>query len=59
MGSDDQRTVAGTGATGPTLAHALVHGALMPPETELAWLGACMSGADGWVCIVIGLGRGA
>lgn len=45
--------------SGGSLAHALVHGVVMPPETELAWLGACMGGADGWVSIVIGLGRGA
>lgn len=45
--------------TAGSLAHALVHGVVIPPETELAWLGACMGGADGWVSIVIGLGRGA
>ncbi|KIM31926.1 hypothetical protein M408DRAFT_327313 [Serendipita vermifera MAFF 305830] len=45
--------------TAGSLAHALVHGVIIPPETELAWLGACMGGADGWVSIVIGLGRGA
>ncbi|CAG7854307.1 Autophagy protein 5 {ECO:0000256/RuleBase:RU361202} [Serendipita indica DSM 11827] len=44
---------------GGSLAHVLVHGVVVPLETELAWLGACMSGADGWVSIVVGLGRGA
>jgi autophagy-related protein 5 len=46
----------GPGA-GPTLAYALLQGVITPPEAELAWLGACMSGADGWVNICIGLGR--
>jgi len=45
--------------SGNVLAHALVQGVVLPLETELAWLGACMSGADGWVCIVVGLGKGA
>ncbi|KAG8851189.1 autophagy protein 5 [Serendipita sp. 405] len=44
---------------GATLAHAIVQGVVVPLETELAWLGACMSGADGWVSIVVGLGKGA
>ncbi|KAI0041749.1 hypothetical protein FA95DRAFT_1610763 [Auriscalpium vulgare] len=39
------------------LAYALIQGVLAPPEAELAWLGACMSGADGWVNICIGLLR--
>jgi hypothetical protein len=46
----------GPGA-GPTLAYTLLQGVITPPEAELAWLGACMSGADGWVNICIGLGR--
>ena len=46
----------GPGA-GPTLAYALLQGVVTPAEAELAWLGACMSGADGWVNICIGLGR--
>jgi hypothetical protein len=46
----------GPGA-GPTLAYALLQGVITPPEAELAWLGACMSGADGWVNICVGLGR--
>ncbi|KAH9963809.1 autophagy protein Apg5-domain-containing protein [Russula dissimulans] len=46
----------GPGA-GPTLAYALLQGVITPQEAELAWLGACMSGADGWVNICIGLGR--
>ncbi|KAI0259222.1 autophagy-related protein [Gloeopeniophorella convolvens] len=41
----------------PPLAYALLQGVIAPPEAELAWLGACMSGADGWVNICIGLGR--
>ena len=46
----------GPGA-GPTIAYALLQGVVTPAEAELAWLGACMSGADGWVNICIGLGR--
>ena len=42
-----------------SLAHVMVHGVVVPLETELAWLGACMSGADGWVSLVVALGRGA
>jgi autophagy-related protein 5 len=39
------------------LAYALVQGIILPPEAEMAWLGACLSGPDGWVCVCIGLGR--
>ncbi|EJD40914.1 autophagy protein 5 [Auricularia subglabra TFB-10046 SS5] len=40
------------------LAYALVQGIVPPPETEMAWLGACMAGADGWVNVCIGLRSG-
>ncbi|KAA1478124.1 hypothetical protein DENSPDRAFT_845322 [Dentipellis sp. KUC8613] len=39
------------------LGYALIQGVLAPPEAELAWLGACMTGADGWVNVCIGLLR--
>ncbi|KAH9949007.1 autophagy protein Apg5-domain-containing protein [Amylocystis lapponica] len=39
------------------LAYALVQGVLAPPDTEMAWLGACMAGADGWVNVCVGLLR--
>jgi len=39
------------------LAYALVQGVLSPPEADLAWLGACMPGADGWVNVCVGLLR--
>ncbi|CCM01160.1 uncharacterized protein FIBRA_03208 [Fibroporia radiculosa] len=39
------------------LAYALVQGVMVPPEAEMAWLGACMAGADGWVNVCIGLIR--
>lgn len=39
------------------LAHAIVHGVVIPEDAELAWLGACMAGPDGWVSIIIALGR--
>lgn len=39
------------------LAYALIQGVLAPPEAEMAWLGACLAGADGWVNICVGLLR--
>lgn len=42
----------------PELAYALVQGVLTPPEAEMAWLGSCLAGADGWLNICIGLNRG-
>ncbi|EKM80858.1 hypothetical protein AGABI1DRAFT_119425 [Agaricus bisporus var. burnettii JB137-S8] len=42
----------------PELAYALVQGVLTPPEAEMAWLGACLAGADGWLNVCIGLNRG-
>ncbi|KZS94710.1 autophagy-related protein [Sistotremastrum niveocremeum HHB9708] len=37
------------------LAFALIQGVIAPLDCEMAWLGACMSGADGWVNVCIGL----
>ncbi|CAA7259270.1 unnamed protein product [Cyclocybe aegerita] len=42
----------------PELAYALIQGVISPPEAELAWLSACLSGADGWLNICIGISRG-
>ncbi|KAG6862284.1 hypothetical protein C0995_015981 [Termitomyces sp. Mi166 len=39
----------------PKLAYALIQGVRSPPEAEMAWLGACMAGADGWLNICIGI----
>ncbi|KAF4567701.1 autophagy protein 5 [Pleurotus pulmonarius] len=39
------------------LAYALIQGVLAPPEAEMAWLGACLAGADGWVNVCVGLVR--
>ncbi|GJE95837.1 autophagy protein 5 [Phanerochaete sordida] len=39
------------------LAFPLVQGVVAPPDTEMAWLGACMAGADGWVNVCVGLLR--
>jgi autophagy-related protein 5 len=39
------------------LAYALVQGVVSPPEAEIAWLGACLTGADGWLNICIGVNR--
>ncbi|KAI0055101.1 hypothetical protein BV25DRAFT_1843187 [Artomyces pyxidatus] len=39
------------------LAYPLIQGVRAPPEAELAWLGACLAGADGWVNVCIGLLR--
>lgn len=41
----------------PALAYALIQGVVSPPEAELAWLGACLAGADGWLNICIGITR--
>jgi autophagy-related protein 5 len=41
----------------PNIAFALIQGVLAPPETEMAWLGACLAGADGWVNICVGVFR--
>ncbi|KAG8881377.1 autophagy protein 5 [Tulasnella sp. 331] len=38
-------------------AYAILQGVVVPGDAEMAWLGACMAGADGWVNICIGLGR--
>ncbi|KAI0093454.1 autophagy protein Apg5-domain-containing protein [Irpex rosettiformis] len=37
------------------LAHPLIQGILAPKETDVAWLGACMAGADGWVNVCVSL----
>ncbi|KIY50187.1 autophagy protein 5 [Fistulina hepatica ATCC 64428] len=37
------------------LAYALIQGILAPLESEMAWLGTCMAGADGWVNVCIGV----
>lgn len=42
---------------GSDLAYALIQGIVAPPETEMAWLGACLAGADGWVNICVGISR--
>ncbi|KAG8906156.1 autophagy protein 5 [Tulasnella sp. 403] len=38
-------------------AFALIQGVVAPGDAEMAWLGACLAGADGWVNVCIGLGR--
>jgi autophagy-related protein 5 len=45
------------GRSGKRAAYALVQGVLCPPDAEMAWLGACLAGADGWVNICIGVSR--
>ena len=44
-------------AAKPPLAYALVQGVVAPPDAEMAWLGACMAGADGWVNVCVGILR--
>ncbi|EGN99593.1 autophagy-related protein [Serpula lacrymans var. lacrymans S7.3] len=39
------------------LAFALIHGVLAPSEAEMAWLGACMPGADGWINVCVGIAQ--
>lgn len=36
---------------------AMIQGVVAPMNSEMAWLGACMAGADGWVNICIGIVR--
>jgi len=43
----------------PSLAYALIQGVLAPSDAEMAWLGACMAGADGWVNVCVGIVRDA
>ena len=37
------------------LAYPMVQGVVCPADAEIAWLGACMAGADGWVNVMIGI----
>lgn len=39
------------------LARAFVHGIQVPLESELGWLGTVMCCADGWIAVVVHLGR--
>jgi len=41
----------------PNLAYSLIQGVLAPPDAEMAWLGACMAGADGWLNVCVGIVR--
>jgi hypothetical protein len=45
--------VASTGSF--TLAIPYLHGIELPSEAEMAWLGSCSAGADGWLRIGIRL----
>jgi autophagy-related protein 5 len=42
-------------ANGRTFGYVLVQGVVTPLEAEMAWLGACLAGADGWVNIMVGV----
>ncbi|TFK75300.1 hypothetical protein BDN72DRAFT_832161 [Pluteus cervinus] len=39
------------------LAYALVQGVVSPYESEMAWLGATLAGADGWLNVCVGICR--
>ncbi|KAF7795506.1 hypothetical protein EIP86_006668 [Pleurotus ostreatoroseus] len=39
------------------LAYPIVQGVVTPKDTEMAWLGACMAGADGWLNVCVGILR--
>jgi len=39
------------------LAYVLIQGVVSPLEAELAWLGACLAGADGWLNICVAAHR--
>ncbi|KAF8524869.1 autophagy protein 5 [Hysterangium stoloniferum] len=40
----------------PPLAYVIVQGVVCSLQAEVAWLGACLAGADGWVNVCVGLG---
>ena len=37
------------------LAFPIVQGIICPLDAELAWLGACLAGADGWINVMVGI----
>ncbi|KAJ7594851.1 autophagy protein Apg5-domain-containing protein [Mycena floridula] len=39
----------------PELAYPLIQGVVTPLDSEMAWLGACLAGADGWVNVCVGI----
>lgn len=41
----------------PDLAFVLVQGVICPLEADLAFLGACLVGADGWLNLCVGICR--
>ncbi|KAF8647130.1 hypothetical protein AX16_006961 [Volvariella volvacea WC 439] len=41
----------------PEYAYVLVQGVTCPLDAEMAWMGACMAGADGWLSVCVGLHR--
>ncbi|KAJ7925156.1 autophagy protein Apg5-domain-containing protein [Mycena leptocephala] len=41
----------------PEIAYPLIQGVVTPPESEMAWLGACLAGADGWLNICVGISK--
>ena len=41
----------------PSQAYVIIQGVLAPSEAEMAWLGACMAGADGWLNVCVGIVR--
>ncbi|KAK4049684.1 autophagy protein 5 [Microbotryomycetes sp. JL201] len=38
-----------------SVAKTIVQGIEVPPETEIGWLGSCLTGADGWVSVVVAI----
>ncbi|GAA5854485.1 hypothetical protein JCM5353_002586, partial [Sporobolomyces roseus] len=39
--------------------YCLVQGVRVPLESEVGWLGSCMTGGDGWVWVVVGIDEGS
>ncbi|KAL1700454.1 autophagy protein Apg5-domain-containing protein [Schizophyllum commune] len=37
------------------LAYPIIQGVIVPMEAEVAWLSACMAGADGWLNVCVGI----
>jgi autophagy-related protein 5 len=45
----------GEAPKGRRAAYTLVQGVLCSPDAEMAWLGACLAGTDGWVNVCFGV----
>jgi len=37
-------------------AYAIIQGVVTPPDSDVAWLNACLAGVDGWLSVFVGIG---